>query len=119
MAGLQDPVVLFPRYTSFIGGMTYTTAPIPCQDYSAINISFWHGTVVGTFSFVVLFNESSDGENWTQCGGGPWAFPFAPSEASLSAVLTKSWLQFVIILGGGGGSGVTLWAEGFLERRER
>jgi hypothetical protein len=119
MAGRNVPVVIFPRYTTLIGGMPFPTAPIPVAAYSSIFLDFWHGFIAGGFPLGIYFNESNDGQVWTVCDGGPWAVPVAPSELALTAKLSKAWFQFVVIPAGGPAASVTCWAQGFFELRER
>jgi hypothetical protein len=119
MAGKQDSITPFIKYTTVLGGQPWLTGLIPCADYSRVSLVVWHGTLLNSVSIGGLFTESSDGDEFTQCSGGPWTLPAGPGEFPLSAVLTKAWFQFGIILGGGPTAGVTFWAEGFLERREK
>ena len=120
MAGKNVPVVLVPRFTGYVGDGTYWSQPIPTSAYSGISIDFWHGLLIGTGppGVTVHFQESNDVANWRFCGGGPWTVPPGVSETPLSAVLTMAWFRFGVILGGTN-AGVTCWAQGFFELRER
>ena len=90
MADRQEPIMVFPRYTTVLGGgLPFFTAPIPCVNYSRVNLAFWHGTLLNSPSVGVIFMESTDGVDFTQCGGGPWSVPGGAGEVQVSAVLTK------------------------------
>src|SRR5262245_50314917 len=120
MEGRQDPITVFPRYTTILGGgLPWFSAPIPCSDYSRVSLAVWHGAVLISPTIGGIFLESNDSDEWSQCAGGPWSLPIGTGEMQISATLTKAWFQFGIIIGAGPTAGVTFWAEGFLERRVR
>ena len=120
MQGLQVPFVAFPRYTSILGGgPPWFTAPIPCVEFSRVTLEVWHGALLNTAVINAAFAESNDGVDFTPCGGGPWPLPGGIGQMQVSAPLTKAWFQFGLMIGGGANAGVTFWAEGFLERREK
>lgn len=120
MSGPNMPVVFYPRYTTFLGGgPIWFTVPIPVAAYASVYVDFWHGSLMVAPTVGVTFQESNDGTNWTTCDGGPWTIVPAPGENSVSALLSKAWFQFGVSFGGGPTAGVTCWAEGFFELRER
>lgn len=119
MAGLRVPVVLFPRYSTFLGPMAFPTAFIPVAAYSSIYLEFWHGPITGGAPITITFDESNDAQDLTSCGGGPWSIPMGSGQSPLSASLSKAWLRATLILAGGPSSGVTCYAQGFFELREK
>ena len=120
MAGRNVPVVLVPRYTGYVGDGQYYSQFIPVSAYSRITIDFWHGVLIGTGppTVAINFRESNSLSGGQDCGGGPWVVPAAPGESTYRADLTMAWFQFGVILGGTN-AGVTCWAQGFFELREK
>ena len=120
MAGRNVPVVLVPRYTTYLGNQGFPTQPIPVAAYSKITIDFWHGPIQGAGppGVGISFTESNDLENWVGCTGGPWFVPSGVGELQFSADLTRAWFQFLVVPTGGN-PGVTCWAQGFFELREK
>ena len=119
MKGEQEPVVLVPRYTSFLGSGSFTTVPINLEPYSKVTISLWRGYMPGsgppTFKF--YFEDSHDAETWTPfdpSGTDPGANPASPG--SVSYDLIRRWFRVRVELTGSN-TGVTCWAVGMLERR--
>lgn len=114
MAGQAVPMVLIPRYTSFVGAGTFTTVPLPVADYAQAHVTFWRGRCTGG-SFSAVFEDSHDAVTWSNCLGtttitsvdtcGNWDIP-----------LERRWFRVRIALST---SAITCWATGLLERRLR
>ena len=119
MAGELVPLVLLPRYSSYVGASNFTTIGMEVSDYSAAIVSVWRGKLTGTGpTFGITFEESTDQQNWTTCTGTtPNADPGQELEAQYTATLSKRWFRAKVTLGGTGPAG-TCWALGFLEMRE-
>ena len=119
MAGDYVPLVLIPRYTSYVGAGVFTTIGMEVQDYSKAVVNVWRGNMTGTTpTFGVTFEESTDQSTWTTCGGTTaMSDPGAVTEAQYTAVLTKRWFRVSLTLGGTDPA-VSAWALGFLEMRE-
>jgi hypothetical protein len=120
MAGELVPLVLLPRYTSYVGQSTFTTIGMEVTDYANAIVNVWRGKLTGTSpTFGVTFEESTDQSNWTMCAGTTAnADPGQEMEAQFTAQLTKRWFRIKVVLGGTTPA-ATCWAIGFLEMRER
>jgi hypothetical protein len=119
MAGRSVPVVLIPRWTSYIGAGTFPTAPIPVAAYSKLVLDFMGGTLpggVGTASFVC--RESNDLATWSVCGGSTPTFPGPFSETQWQFDITMAWLRFDVQLVGAGAA-LTCYGQGYFELREK
>ena len=118
MAGELVPLVLIPRYSTYVGAHTFTTIGMEVTDYSKAIVNVWRGALSGTSpTFQVSFEESTDQSNWTVCTGGTASDPGSDTEQQYTATITKRWFRIVIVLGGTDPA-VTCWAIGFLELRE-
>ena len=119
MAGLRVPVVIFPRFTSFIGATTYTSLALDVAAYSSLELSIWRGPLVGTTpSFAASLYDSMDRDNWTLGDGPANVDPGQNVEQQYVWQLTERWLRISLLLGGTT-PGTTCWAAGFLVKRER
>ena len=118
MAGELVPLVLIPRYSTFVGAHSFTTIGMEVSDYSKAIVNVWRGDLTGTSpTFAVQFEESTDQSNWTICTNGTGGDPGADTEAQYTPELNKRWFRIQITLGGTGPA-VSAWAIGFLELRE-
>jgi len=119
MAGELVPLVLLPRYSTYVGAGTFTTIGMEVSDYSKAIVNVWRGALTGTTpTFAVVFEESTDQENWTTCTSGSGGDPGPSTEAQYQPELNKRWFRIKVTLGGTDPAG-TCWAIGFLEMRER
>ena len=119
MPGQLTPVVLLPRFTTLSGADTFSTIGMDVTEYSSAFINLWRGPLNGTNSptYAFLFEESSDGVNYTPCTISPSETdPGADDETQYEVTLKKRWLRLSITLTGTNPS-VTTWAVGFLEER--
>jgi hypothetical protein len=119
MAGNLTPLVMLPRYTTYVGASTFTTIGMEVTDYSKAIVNVWRGQLVGTTPTIGFsFQESTDQINWTDCTGVTSPVdPGADTEDQYQPVLNKRWFRIKVELGGTDPSG-TCWAIGFLEMRE-
>jgi len=119
MAGELVPLVLLPRYTSYIGASTYTTIGMQVTDYAKAIVNGWRGKLLGTSPTVgFTFEESTDQLNWTTCANtSANADPGEETEAQYEPTLNKRWFRVKVTLGGTDPA-VSCWAIGFLEMRE-
>lgn len=119
MAGELVPLVLLPRYSTFVGAHSFTTIGMEVSDYSAAIVNVWRGDLTGTTpTFSVTFEESTDQNTWTTCANGTGGDPGADTEAQYNPSLSKRWFRIKLTLGGTEPAG-SAWAIGFLEMRER
>jgi len=120
MAGELVPLVLLPRYTTYVGAHDFTTIAMEVTDYSSAIVNVWRGALTGTSpGFNIVFQESTDQSNWTTCGNtSPTNDPGADREAQYTPNLTKRWFRVKVTLSGTDPAG-SCWGIGFLELRER
>jgi len=117
MAGELVPLVLIPRYTSYLGATTFTTIGMEATDYEKALVNVWRGPLAGGGTFAVSFEESSDGVTWSTCTSGSAADPGQDTEALYQPSINKRWFRVKIVLTGTN-PGVTCYALGFLQMRE-
>src|SRR5262245_38384641 len=120
MAGLNVPLVLLPRYSTYSGanGTVFTTIGMDVTDYDKAVVSFWRSAGLNLTSLTINFEESMDQILWSTCSGGPFTDPGAVTETQFSPVLTKRWFRISITLNSGANSIVSCWCIGFLVQRE-
>lgn len=125
MIGELAPVVMLPRFTSFVGGGTFTTAPLDVSEFSKVYLEFWRGELAGSqlspaAAFSAQLEEASDpnppGGTWTPLGSAITAVNTYTLE---ERTLTKRFfrIRIVLDLGNGGVGAITCWAAGDFERR--
>ncbi len=118
MAGELVPLVLIPRYSTFVGATTFVTVGMDVTEFEKAIVNVWRGPMTGTSpTYAISFEESTDQDNWTQCTNGSGGDPGASTEAQYSPTITKRWFRAKLVLAGTNPA-VTTWAVGFLERRE-
>jgi hypothetical protein len=119
MAGQLTPLVLLPRYTTYVGASTFVSIAMDVTEYSAAIINVWRGILLGTTPSIVFnFQESTDQVTWDNCAGYTPDFdPGEEDEEQVNVTLTKRWFRITILLGGTSPA-ATCWAVGFLEQRE-
>lgn len=118
MPGANVPLVLLPRFTCLAGATTFRTVPLDVNDYANATVNLWRGALAGTTPTLgVTFEESTDQNTWTTCGGTVLDLdPGEDEEVQVVAHLQKRWFRLVVELDGTD-PGVTCWAVGALERR--
>ena len=118
MAGELVHLVLYPRFTALTGalGAEFKTTALDVTDYVTATVNVWRGAVVGGSNCPFTFEESTDQLNWTECSGTTASTdPGEHTEIQVVAHLKKRWFRLKVEPSGG----VTCWALGALERRER
>ena len=126
MAGQLVPLVLLPRYTTYVGkpgtgagtiGVAYfSTIAMDVTQYSSAIISVWRGKLIGSPTPGITFTlqESMDQVSWTDLTAG-----FDPGEnieTETTVSLTKRWFRIIVLLGGADNA-CSCYAVGFLEER--
>ena len=115
MIGEAVPLVLLPRFSSFAGENTFTTAALRVSEYAKAYVSFWRGPLKSG-NFEARFQLSHDGQSWTTDSSiGTIATVDRRDEYSVD--LTKRWLRMEITLSGGFGGAISCWCTGLLEKR--
>jgi len=119
MKGELVPVVMIPRFTSYLGVGTYTTVPLDISDFESITMEFWRGKLrSGTFT--AYLEQAS--EPWED--NSLWSALSTINTADTSSFedLTFSkvpYFRIRIVLADPTflASGITCWAAGFLRKR--
>ncbi|MGQ0614158.1 MAG: hypothetical protein ACT4PV_10520 [Planctomycetaceae bacterium] len=119
MAGELVPLVLLPRFSTFVGAGDFVTIGMEVSDYTAASVNTWRGAMLGSSpTFGITFEESTDQGTWTTCSGTTAsADPGAGLEAQYVPTLKKRWFRVKVTLGGTNPA-ATCWAIGYLEMRE-
>jgi hypothetical protein len=110
MAGQAVPLVVIPRYTSYVGANVFSTVPLEVTDYSMAHVTFWRGRCPTAFSAV--FEESHDALVWFHALGT--TITSVDRSDNLHIPLTRRWFRVRITLST---LPITCWASGLLERR--
>ena len=108
MQGSMVPVVLLPRFTTFVGAGSFATAPLDVTEFDRLVVDFGRGAISGGGTMTCEFQDSHDCVNW-------FALDSVGSAADVRINLTRRWLRVVITLGSG--QAVTCWCAGQLRRR--
>jgi hypothetical protein len=125
MPGELVPLVLLPRYTTFVGRPAsgtqfFSTIAMDVTEYSKAIVNVWRGKVFGTAVPVQFtFQESTDQVEWTACTLESGSQPFDPGEnveTQYIATIKKRWFR-VTVQFGNADNFANCWAVGFLEQR--
>jgi hypothetical protein len=118
MKGILVPVVMVPRYTSFIGPGSYATPPQNVEPYSKLTVTFWRGLMPysGTRTCTFYFEDSHDADAWRILSSGT-ADPGPDGTLCRQVTLTRRWLRVRIEVEGPAGTSVSCWAVGSMETR--
>ena len=119
MIGKAVPLVLIPRYTTYVGESSFTTAPLRVTEYAKAHVTLWRGPLTGSTrggSFTAEFQVSTDGDTWDNA---ITAITTVNTADNVEITLDRRWLRVKITLAVTTGSdvGITCWASGLLERR--
>lgn len=123
MIGEIVPLVMIPRFTSYLGEGTYTTVPLDVSDYEGATLEFWRGQLrsPGTGTFTAYFEQAS--EPWAD--DTLWNVLATVTSANASSLETLTFSRFPyfrvrIVLEDATyhAVGVTCWAAGFLRKRD-
>ena len=119
MTGALTPVVLIPRYTSFLGENEFISEAIDASMYCAGALRLWRGELKGTDTpTYLLFVETSNDKNvWVPQDVAGYD-PGANDSMPITLTLTQRWLRTRVVLEGTNPA-VTCWCAGTLERRVR
>lgn len=126
MKGELIPLVMLPRYTSYLGEGTYTTVPLEVTDFAGAALEFWRGPLAGKpqgATFAAYLEEAvepspdpADPDGWKVL-----ASTTADDATSLLKVaFSRRYLRFRVVLVAdltNGLAAITCWAAGSLERR--
>jgi hypothetical protein len=124
MAGLYVPLVLVPRFTSYVGEGTYETAPLDVSEFARFSVTVWRGPRVGAGgsggSFELVFEQSDDAQVWSSFTGVS-AITTTDTSSIVATDLTMRWMRVKVTLvdDSNDAAAITCWVVGNLERRER
>jgi hypothetical protein len=124
MIGELTPLVMIPRYTSYVGAATYTTVPLEISEFSGAAIEFWRGQLAGKpqgATFQAYLQEAFDlslpeAEAWTNLA----STSTDDTSTVFKVTFTKRYFRIKIVLTGEPTDNlvaITCWAAGSLERR--
>jgi hypothetical protein len=103
MAGMQVPLEMLMRFTSFLGTQVFWTQPIAVSPFSAVTMNLWTGQFIGTGvpSATFTLEESNDAEQFSPCGGAFPSIVLATStQFQLQATISRAWLRMSVGLAG-------------------
>lgn len=117
MKGPVVPVVMIPRFTSYVGAGVYTTVPLElAEQFTTMTLTIWRGQLAGGVgsSVTILVEQAMD------AASGPWMTLDTISTAddvSVSSVgLSQRYVRVSVELSGPNAA-LTCWAAGTLEKR--
>jgi hypothetical protein len=113
------PAILIPRFTSWVGPGTYTTAPMAVEDFAWSQVTLWVGPLLGGAAsnpLGIYFEESHDAYNWSWMLGPMTATDTA---ATYPLVFSKRWFRVRVVLAANaeGIVAITGWMNGAFRRR--
>ncbi len=124
MIGVQVPLVLVPRYSSYMGEGDYVSAALDVSAYSDGAVSVWRGKLVGaSTAFKFYVQVSTDALVWTDFplnGVGPtWIDPGENQVQVAAFTCTRQWLRAKVTLekNGADSPAVSCWASGLITER--
>lgn len=122
MVGEQIPIVMIPRFTSYVGTSEFVTVALDVSAYARGDLTLWRGKLIGTGATFELFTESShDGNTWFGYPDGPGGQPLpwdpgADASEIIGVDVTRRYFRVRVVLSGTD-PGVTVWCAGTLEAR--
>jgi hypothetical protein len=122
MRGALVPLVLIPRFTSYIGEGTFVTNAMDVSAYASMAVEFWRGPLLGSApaSFSATFEGSTDGVEWFNITPGGGAITGAGTTALYTLdPLTYRFLRISVVLVASDSdeAAITCWAAGNFELR--
>ncbi len=120
MAGKYVPLVVLPRFSTFVGNGIYWTQPIPVAAYYALSLNVWRGAMNGSGAPAtsVQFQESNELSSWEATAGTGGGVVPPMVETQYRPLLSRAWFRMGVVISGTN-PGVTCYAIGFAELRER
>lgn len=114
--GRLVPVVMIPRFTSYIGISTkFVSVPLDVSDFATATLTVWRGPLLGSASpsFELTVGSSQDGVTWTT---EDTSDPGDNATDVLTISIKRRYLRVSVELTGVDPA-VTCWCVGALERR--
>ena len=118
-SGMQVPLVLLPRFSTFAGVATFRTLPLDVSAYVNVSLNIWRAALCGTApTYAITIEESTDQVTWSTVSGTTASYdPGSDTEGPQNGALRKRWMRATIVLAGANPV-ATCWAIGFLEQRQ-
>ena len=122
MTGELVPLVMIPRFTSYVGAAIYTTVPLEIAEFSGAAIEFWRGPLAGKAqgaTFRGVLEEAFDlsvPDAWTTLV----STTTDDTTGLMKVTFTRRYFRIRIELVADSTNGIaaiTCWAAGSLERR--
>ena len=124
MNGELLPLVMIPRFTSYVGEGTYTTVPLEISEFEGAAIEFWRGHLAGKAqgaTFAAYLEEAFEASPPTLADWTTLASTTADNASNLYQVaFSQRYFRIRIVLvkdATNGLAAITCWAAGTLERR--
>ena len=123
MIGALIPMVVLPRFTSYVGAGSFTMEPMPVVTFDKGQVLFWRGPLVGGAAsdpFRAYFEESHDAVIWSEAATTPsQPVTTADTSGTFSIHFKKRWFRIRVELAANasGVVAISLWMVGELERR--
>jgi hypothetical protein len=117
MNGEILPLVMLPRYTSFVGATSFKTAPLESSAFANATLTLWRGKLVGTGTptFTAFFETSNDTVTWSSLVPAG-VDPGEDTALVVATPLKQAWFRLKIVLTGTN-VGVGCWCAGHVELR--
>lgn len=121
MIGQLTPLILVPRFSSYMGAADFVSAPVDVTAYSDAYVTVWRGLLVGSSpAFQFYVQTSTDAITWTDFdlrpGIAPWVDPGFDTALAISFPCMYRWIRAKVRLEGTSPA-VTCWASGFVQNR--
>lgn len=99
-----------PRFTTLIGGSSFTSEPIAVSGKESLSLQVWRGPLIGsTPEIEFFFDQSLDGEHWTPISETGFD-PGTDVVKTLDFCVDLKW--FRVRVETSSDTQVTCWAEG-------
>lgn len=126
MKGDLVPVVMIPRFTSYVGEGTYTTVPMDVSGFKSATLEFWRGLLHGTVGQVSFNAHFEEAAQPSPPSASDWVALISPISAPntsslLPLTFTRQFFRIRIELATSDDTNnlaaITCWAAGSLEKR--
>ena len=117
MPAIDSGLVFLPRFTTLVGEMEFTTAPLDVSGQAGTQFQVWRGplrSTGGTPAFTLFIEESLDAQTWALGPSTPQGFPILENATQFFAYSFRlRWFRLRVLVAGTNPM-VSCWAEGIL-----